>query len=64
MLRNETAQVNNILAFCREHLTGYKMPKQVEIRKELPKTPVGKILRKDLRKEYSEHKAAEVKASA
>lgn len=34
---------------CKKHLTGYKIPKEFELRDELPKTPVGKILRKDLR---------------
>ena len=34
---------------CRQHLTGYKQPKLVEFRHELPKTPVGKILRRELR---------------
>jgi long-chain acyl-CoA synthetase len=38
-----------IIAHCRENLTGYKIPKQVEFRKELPKTNVGKILRRELR---------------
>ena len=35
--------------FLREHLTGYKRPKYIEFRSELPKSNVGKILRKDLR---------------
>lgn len=35
--------------YCRSQLTGYKVPQQVEFRDSLPKTPVGKILRKDLR---------------
>ncbi len=35
--------------FCRENLTGYKRPKYVEFRTELPKSPVGKILRRELR---------------
>ena len=34
---------------CRENLTGYKQPKIIEFRAELPKTPVGKILRRELR---------------
>ena len=37
--------------YCRANLTGYKQPRQVEFRKELPKTNVGKILRKELRNE-------------
>jgi long-chain acyl-CoA synthetase len=38
-----------LIAFCRESLTGYKVPRRVEFRKELPKTNVGKILRRELR---------------
>ncbi|NCN70312.1 MAG: long-chain-fatty-acid--CoA ligase [Rhodoferax sp.] len=38
-----------VRAYCRENLTGYKQPKIVEFRTELPKTPVGKILRRELR---------------
>jgi len=40
-----------VLAFCKEQLTGYKRPKYVEFRSELPKTNVGKILRRALRDE-------------
>ncbi|MGI9238698.1 MAG: AMP-binding protein [Woeseiaceae bacterium] len=39
----------DILDHCRENLTGYKRPKLVEFREELPKTNVGKILRRELR---------------
>ncbi|MGI9247002.1 MAG: long-chain-fatty-acid--CoA ligase [Steroidobacteraceae bacterium] len=38
-----------LLDFCRQNLTGYKRPKYVEFRDELPKTNVGKILRRELR---------------
>jgi long-chain acyl-CoA synthetase len=40
-----------VLAFCKEQLTGYKRPKFVEFRETLPKTNVGKILRRELRDE-------------
>ena len=40
-----------VLAHCKEQLTGYKQPKHVEFRTELPKTNVGKILRRALRDE-------------
>jgi long-chain acyl-CoA synthetase len=46
---NLTAE--QIIAFCREGLTGYKVPHQIEFRNELPKTNVGKILRRALRDE-------------
>ncbi len=39
----------DVLAYCRENLTGYKRPRSVEFRDELPKTNVGKILRRALR---------------
>lgn len=42
---------SSLIAFCRRHLTGYKVPKQVEFREELPKSNVGKILRRELRDE-------------
>ena len=38
-----------LIAFCREQLTGYKVPRHIEFRQELPKTVVGKILRRELR---------------
>ncbi|MFG1500912.1 long-chain-fatty-acid--CoA ligase [Halobacteriovorax sp. XZX-3] len=40
---------DELLAFCKENLTAYKRPKIIEFRTELPKSNVGKILRKDLR---------------
>ncbi|TIO49915.1 MAG: long-chain-fatty-acid--CoA ligase [Mesorhizobium sp.] len=41
--------VETLTAYCRENLTGYKRPRYIEFRTELPKTPVGKILRRALR---------------
>ncbi|MFC5076942.1 Long-chain-fatty-acid--CoA ligase [Vibrio thalassae] len=42
---------DEIIDHCRKHLTGYKIPKRVEFREDLPKTNVGKILRRVLREE-------------
>ena len=39
----------DVMEYCKEHLTGYKKPKYVEFRSDLPKTNVGKILRRELR---------------
>jgi long-chain acyl-CoA synthetase len=39
----------SVRAHCKENLTGYKQPKVIEFRADLPKTPVGKILRRELR---------------
>ncbi len=47
-----------VIAFCRKELTGYKVPKAVYFRDELPKTNVGKILRRNLRDELAKSKAA------
>jgi long-chain acyl-CoA synthetase len=41
--------VEILTAYCKENFTGYKRPKFIEFRTELPKTPVGKILRRELR---------------
>jgi long-chain acyl-CoA synthetase len=46
-----TATAQEIMAFCRERLTGYKVPRQIEFRQSLPKSAVGKLLRKTLRDE-------------
>ena len=47
--RDPGLTVETLLAYCRENLTGYKRPKYIEFRTELPKTNVGKILRRELR---------------
>jgi len=47
----------DILAHCRKHLTGYKVPRDVEFRTQLPKSNVGKILRRELRDEAKKQAA-------
>ena len=47
--KDPSLTAEQIKAYCRETLTGYKQPRQIEFRTELPKTNVGKILRKELR---------------
>ncbi|MGP8306624.1 long-chain-fatty-acid--CoA ligase FadD [Vibrio sp. YIC-376] len=49
--RDPSLTKDEVIAHCREHLTGYKVPKLVEFRDELPKSNVGKILRRVLREE-------------
>ena len=49
--KDSSLDKDEIIAYCRENMTGYKVPKQVEWRKELPKTNVGKILRRVLKEE-------------
>ena len=48
---NPALDREEVVKFCRQNLTGYKVPKQVEFRDELPTTNVGKILRRALRDE-------------
>ncbi|MCL4164599.1 UNVERIFIED_CONTAM: hypothetical protein GTU68_064209, partial [Idotea baltica] len=47
--KDKSLSEKEIIEYCRENLTGYKVPKVVDFMKELPKSGVGKILRKDLR---------------
>lgn len=47
--KQEQLTSEELISYTRTQLTGYKVPKLVEFRAELPKSPVGKILRKDLR---------------
>ena len=47
--RSEDLTEADVREYCRHELTGYKQPKVIEFRTELPKTPVGKILRRELR---------------
>jgi long-chain acyl-CoA synthetase len=47
----ETATEEDLIAFCRQNLAPYKVPSTVEFRKQLPKTLVGKVLRRALREE-------------
>jgi len=49
--KDKSLTADDIIKHCRIHLTGYKVPKLVEFRNELPKTNVGKILRRELRDE-------------
>jgi len=49
--RDETVTEDDILEYCRKNLTGYKVPREIEFRDELPKTNVGKVLRRALRDE-------------
>ncbi|MBW2595651.1 MAG: long-chain fatty acid--CoA ligase [Deltaproteobacteria bacterium] len=47
----ESATEEELIAFCKDKLAAYKLPTEIEFREELPKTNIGKILRKDLRKD-------------
>ena len=47
--KDDSLTAEAVITHCRSHLTGYKVPKHVEFKEELPKTNVGKILRRELR---------------
>lgn len=51
--KDKSLTEKEIIEHCRQSLTGYKIPKSVEFRDELPKTNVGKILRRKLREEQA-----------
>ena len=50
----ESAEEGEIIEFCRDKLAVFKIPSQVEFRDELPKTMVGKILRRELVREHEQ----------
>ena len=52
-LKDPDLTAEAIIAHCREHLTGYKVPKLVEFRDTLPRSPIGKILRRELKETRS-----------
>jgi long-chain acyl-CoA synthetase len=56
--KDPAVTAEQVLQHCRENLTGYKVPRDVEFRSELPKSNVGKILRRELRDAPGSAKAA------
>lgn len=56
--KDPSLTAEEIIKFCGTQLTAYKVPKQIEFRTELPKTNVGKILRRELRDEKKKAAAA------
>jgi long-chain acyl-CoA synthetase len=49
--KNNQLSTDELMTYCRERLTAYKCPSQIKFRQELPKSNVGKILRRELREE-------------
>jgi long-chain acyl-CoA synthetase len=47
--RDSTLTEDDLAAYCRENFTAYKRPRYIEFRDDLPKSNVGKILRRELR---------------
>jgi len=55
-----SVEPNELVAWCRERLAGYKVPKTVDVVAELPRNPTGKILKRELRKPYWEGRDRQV----
>lgn len=58
--KNHTATEEEIIEFCKERLASYKKPTSVEFIDELPKSPVGKVVRRVLREKYWKGKERQV----
>jgi long-chain acyl-CoA synthetase len=56
----QTASPDEMITFCKDHLARYKAPKTVEFVESLPRTPSGKILKRELRKQYWEGRERKV----
>jgi fatty-acyl-CoA synthase len=52
--KDQHIEPDEIINLCKEHLAGFKVPKKVMLVDALPKTPTGKILKRDMRKSYAE----------
>jgi len=52
--RDSALTVEDLRKFCRENMTGYKVPRRIEFRETLPKTNVGKVLRRALKEEVEQ----------
>ncbi|MEC8937569.1 MAG: hypothetical protein VYB20_10260, partial [Pseudomonadota bacterium] len=53
--KNSQLDAETLRAWCKKELTAYKVPKYIEFRDELPKTNVGKVLRRQLRDQQTTH---------
>ncbi|MFW6429143.1 MAG: AMP-binding enzyme, partial [Desulfosalsimonas sp.] len=53
----EQATEEEIREFCKEHMAGYKRPKYIDFREDIPVSPVGKVLRRVLRDEEMDKKS-------
>ncbi|WNL37828.1 AMP-binding protein [Halomonas sp. PAMB 3232] len=61
--KNSSLDAETLRAWCKKELTAYKVPKYVEFRDELPKTNVGKVLRRELRDEQKSEEKGEEQAN-
>ena len=51
LIEGETATQEEMIEYCQDRLAKYKWPTEIEFREELPKTNVGKVLKKELRQQ-------------
>jgi long-chain acyl-CoA synthetase len=47
------ATADELIAFCREYIAGYKVPKSIAFMDGFPMTPTGKVLKRELRRQYA-----------
>jgi long-chain acyl-CoA synthetase len=52
--KDQALTIDELRQFCRENMTGYKVPRRIEFRDTLPKTNVGKVLRRALKEEVEQ----------
>jgi len=57
---NRSATAEELIAFCKDHMAGYKKPRSVDFVDELPKNNYGKIMKRDLRARYWESRERKV----
>ncbi len=57
---SSTAKEEDIIAFSRDEIAGYKIPKSVDFVKALPRNPTGKLLKRELRAPYWENKERQI----
>jgi acyl-CoA synthetase (AMP-forming)/AMP-acid ligase II len=54
--KGASTTAEELIAFCKQQIAGYKAPKSVELVESLPKNPAGKILKRELREKYWKEK--------
>jgi acyl-CoA synthetase (AMP-forming)/AMP-acid ligase II len=53
--QRQTCSENDLIIFCKERIASYKAPKKVFFVNEFPKSPAGKILKREIRKSFDSH---------
>jgi long-chain acyl-CoA synthetase len=51
--KGATTNSDELIAFCREYIAGYKVPKSIDLVEAFPMTPTGKVLKRELRRQHA-----------